>query len=296
MHVILALVLMVGVFSYFSEPSRYEAQIERMMRALFPNAKSIQVRIKGSGGFAALRGEFDSVEITVVGAKAKSDALMQFIASDDGNRLNKGVTPSVTHIPKRAARDIGHIASVRMRFSDCELDGMPFIELTIGLSKACYDLQKLLNEHRIRLIDMSDGWFVFKLPSSFISSLVERQLIDNGLVQPKVKLHAQEVHVEASYQAWWLRIPFSADGELIAAPPCKVAVRLKSLKVLNVIPVPSSAVERLIGGLEFSLELAELKMPFEPQLVSVYATEEAVEFRGILRLPKAEQAEPKEAG
>ncbi len=237
-----------------------------------------------------MRGEFDSLEITVVGAKAKSEALTQLIAHDEGNRAREKTTLLPTAVVGQTKRSVGHIASVMVKFSECEFDGVPFTELTVGLTNVRYDLQKLLSEQRIWLIDFANGWFVFKLPSSFVSSLIESEMTKSGLVKPVAKLHAQGIRVEASYPIWWLHIPFSVDGELVAVPPCKVTFKPKLLKVFSVIPMPGSAVERLIGKTEFSFELTELKMPLEPQLELICVTEGEVEFRGILRLPKAGRA------
>ncbi|MCS7252561.1 MAG: hypothetical protein RMK18_03795 [Armatimonadota bacterium] len=292
MQVIAAVILLLGVLSYFSEPSRYERQIERIMRSLFPNSKSIQVKVKGHGGLKALRGELDLVEITVVGAKAKSDALAKFIAYSDGNQPGEEtVTPTPSTAKQRVIRQVGYIANVALKFSDCEFDGMPFAELTVELSKVRYDLNKLLDEHRIWLIDLDEGWFSLKLSSSFICSIVEGKMAENGFIQARAKLDSQKISVESYYPIWWLRVPFSVSGVLHVVPPCSVAFKPESLKVFSVIPVPASTVEWLIGRAEFSFELAFMKLPLEPHLTSVRAAEDVMEFRGILRLPAAKGAE-----
>lgn len=290
MEAAVAIVLLLGLFSHLSEPSKYESKVERVVRSIFPDAKAIQVKVKGRGGLATLEGKFDSVEILIAGAKAKSDALLELISQDEASQKCNSHTGNASMSTQLRKKRIGHIGVVITTLQDCELDGMPIAKLSIELTDARYDFNKLLKEQRISLIDVSGGHFLLRMPISFICSLIEEMMRANGFIDPIAKLHNSWISIEAYYSVLQMRIPISIEGEFNISPPSGIAFELKRIKALSVVPLPSFIMERLIGNRIISFELPKLKTPFEPQISSVHSFKDEIEFRGILRLSKGGQA------
>ena len=270
MQVVVALLLLLCAISYISEPSRYERKLEHSLRLLFPNAKDIDVRIKGRGSFATLRGNLEAVELNIRGAKVDSKSLFKFVG---------GAQAKTTHA--------GLIRRIAINLDSCEVDEIPISKLRVELSNARYDLGALASEHQFFLVSVGDGKLSISIPKSFVRSRLESELRSSGFSQPKVEFTNELISVEAMYHFAWLRIPFKVDGELQLTPQGKLSFIPRHVSLLHIVPLPSSLAERLAGAIEINLNAIE--MPFDLKLTSLRTTPEAIELCGILRLPKTAQ-------
>ncbi|MFA4016106.1 MAG: hypothetical protein RUDDFDWM_001208 [Candidatus Fervidibacterota bacterium] len=267
MQVIVALLLLLCAVSYISEPSHYERKLERSLRLLFPNAKDIKVSIKGHGSLATLRGNLETVELTIHGAKVDSKSLFKFM----------GISQAKT-------AHVGLIGRIAINLNSCEVDEIPISKLYVELNNARYDLGTLVSGHQFLVVSVGDGKFSMSIPKSFICSRLESELCSNGFSQPKVKFADELISIEATYHFVWLRIPLKIDGELQLLPQFKISFKPRHVVLLHIVPLPRSFIERLIGTIEINLTAVET--PFEVKLTSLRTTSDAVELCGIIRLPQ----------